>query len=392
VRVTHVITRLIIGGAQENTLASVFGLSQKPGLQLSLVSGPTTGPEGTLEPLAARVPGLLTVIPELVRPVNPWKDVIAMFRLAAHFRRTGPEIVHTHSGKAGVLGRLAAAQAKVPVVVHTIHGPSFGPFQSAPANLLFRTAEKVAARYTSHFVVVADAMRDQYLASGIGTPERYSRIYSGFDLAPFASVTNEQALRAELGLAAGDFVVGTIARLFELKGHDDLLEIAPRLAERVPEIKFLLVGDGPWRVRLAEKARKLGVSRRFVFAGLVPPERVPGMVAVMDLLVHLSRREGLPRAIPQALAAGRPAIAYDCDGAREVCIDGHTGYLVKPGDLDTLSEKVIVLARNTELRQTMGLAGREFVRARFSVEAMVDALHELYVKLRNTGSQNAAGQ
>ena len=139
-RVTHVITRLIVGGAQENTVASVLGLRSKPGLEVNLISGPTTGPEGSIESLVAPAPQLLTVVPELVRPVHPWYDLLALRRLTALFRSQQPDIVHTHSGKAGFLGRLAAHRAGVPVVVHTIHGPSFGRFQGPLANALFLSA------------------------------------------------------------------------------------------------------------------------------------------------------------------------------------------------------------------------------------------------------------
>src|ERR1039458_1698704 len=173
-RVTHIITRLVVGGAQENTVASVLGLRQKPGVEVHLISGPTTGPEGSLESEFAGTPEILTRVPELVRPIHPLKDWLALRRLEKILREQKPDIVHTHSGKAGVLGRLAARRAGVPVIIHTIHGPSFGNFQNAAANFIFRAAEKYAARATTHFVVVADAMKEQYLAAGIGQPGQYT--------------------------------------------------------------------------------------------------------------------------------------------------------------------------------------------------------------------------
>src|SRR5512136_1244654 len=169
-RVIHVITRLIVGGAQENTIASVLGLRKVDGVDVELIAGPTAGPEGSLEPVVAKSPGLLTIVPELVRPIHPWKDLLAWKRLTELFRARRPQIVHTHSGKAGVLGRLAAARAGVPIILHTIHGPSFGPYQGPLANRVFRAAERYAARVTTHFIVVAEAMKRQYLAAGIGRP------------------------------------------------------------------------------------------------------------------------------------------------------------------------------------------------------------------------------
>ncbi len=381
-RVTHVITRLIVGGAQENTVASVLGLRLKPDIIVNLISGPTAGPEGSLETQVAGIPDLLTIVPELVRPVHPWKDRQALRRLTAVFRAQRPEIVHTHSGKAGILGRLAARRAGVPVIVHTIHGPSFGPFQNPLANALFLSAERYAGKFTTHFVTVARAMTEQYLSAGIGRPPQYTRIFSGFPLEPFLSVKDDPALRRRLGVGPGDFVVGKIARLFKLKGHDDLIAVATRLVNRCPRMKFLLVGDGPWRHRLEAITRARGLGQHFIFAGLVPPAEMPRYIAVMDALVHLSRREGLPRALPQALAEARPVVAYDCDGAREICLDNETGFLLQPGDLAGLSERLVRLARDSALRQRLGRRGQQLVRLWFPVERMVDELCALYSKLR----------
>jgi glycosyltransferase involved in cell wall biosynthesis len=380
-RVTHVITRLIIGGAQENTVATVLGLNQRPGMEMRLLAGPTTGPEGSLESAFLPCPQLLSIVPSLVRPVHPLYDLLTLLRLARIFRLTRPDIVHTHSGKAGILGRWAAHRAGVPIIVHTIHGPSFGPFQGALPNRLFGGAERFAARFTTHYVSVAEAMTRQYLAAGIGRPGQYTRIFSGFPLQPFLAAQNDPAWRARLNLAQDDFVIGVISRLFKLKGHDDLLDIAPNLVRQCPRAKFLLVGGGPWRQRLEARARSLGVGNHFVFAGLVPPSDVPRCVGVMDALTHWSRREGLPRALPQAMAAALPVVACDCDGAGEVCIDNETGFLVPPGDLATLARRLLQLAGDPDLRRRLGTRGREFVLPRFSVETMLDDLAALYANL-----------
>ncbi len=376
-RVTHIITRLIVGGAQENTLATVQGLRQIPGVEVHFISGPTTGPDVSLE---AGVLNMI-IVPEIIRSIHPLKDRQALKKLEKILREQRPDIVHTHSGKAGILGRMAAKRAGVPIIIHTIHGPSFGKFQGVLANFIFRCAEKYAGKFTTHFEVVADAMKNQYLAAKIGTPEQYTKIYSGFALEPFLTVKNDGGFRHKLGIKPDDFVIGKIARLFKLKGHDDLFAVAPELVRQNPKIKFLLIGDGPWRERFEHLAKTQGLEKHFIFTGLVPPVEVPKYTGIMDALVHLSLREGLPRALPQALAAGKPVVAYDCDGASEVCHDGQTGFLVQPGDFDTLKKRLLQLAGAPALCQKMGQAGRQFVRENFAVEKMVRDTYTLYMKL-----------
>ena len=391
-RVTHVITRLIVGGAQENTVSSVLEAQDRPGWEVELISGPATGSEGSLEGLFAGREHLLSIVRELVRPVRPGLDWRALRSLEDEFRKRQPTIVHTHSGKAGVVGRWAAARAKVPVIIHTIHGPSFGKWQNAGSNFVFRTAERFVDRYTSHFICVANAMKEQYLAAGIGRPEKYTRVFSGFQIEPFLNAVNDPELRRRHGIAPEDFVVGKIARLTELKGHDDLFEEAAALVHAHSRLKFLLVGGGPWEERFQAKAREMGLEKHFVFTGLVPPREVPQLVGIMDMLAHLSLREGLPRALPQALAAGKPVVAYDCDGAGEVCLPGKTGFLVGARDRAALKSAILELARNAGLRERLGAAGRELVRENFPVRKMVDNIFEVYTReLKRAGLEQPGG-
>jgi glycosyltransferase involved in cell wall biosynthesis len=380
-RVTHVITRLVVGGAQENTLSSVLGLRQKPGVEVRLISGPTIGPEGSLEPEAQKIPGLLTIVPNLIRPVHPTADFGALRALEKIFRETKPDIVHTHSGKAGILGRMAASRAGVPTIIHHIHGPSFGNFQGPLANFIFTNAEKYAARVTTHFICSAQAMARLYLAAGIGKPEMYTRIFSGFELAPFLNATNDPALRKKLGLAENDFVIGKIARLFKLKGHADLIAAFEKILPKVPQARLLFVGDGALRGELENQVRAAGLAGRVIFTGLVPPSEVARYVGIMDCVAHLSWREALSRALPQALAAGKPVVAYDFDGADEICLENETGFLVRTGDVDAAAEKLLRLASDAGLRARLGERGRNFVQENFSVQKLVDEQYALYLKL-----------
>lgn len=384
-RVTHLITRLVVGGAQENTLATIRGLRRQPGVAVRLISGPTIGPEGSLENEAREIfadtPGKFSILPELVRPVHPLKDVIALRKLEKLLREQKPDLVHTHSGKAGILGRLAAKRAGVPVIIHHIHGPSFGNFQGAAANIVFTAAERYASKVTDHFFCSASAMAKLYLAAGIGQPEQYTRIFSGFNLEPFLTATNDLVLRKKLGLEAGHFVIGKIGRIFKLKGHADLLRAFAKISPQIPPARLLLVGDGILRGEMENLARKLGVADKVIFTGLVPPADVARYVGIMDCLAHLSYREALSRALPQALAAGKPVVAYDFDGADEVCLENQTGFMVRTGDIAAAAQRLLQLAGDAALRERLGRAGMAFVRENFSVEKMVADQYHVYQQL-----------
>jgi glycosyltransferase involved in cell wall biosynthesis len=186
--------------------------------------------------------------------VAPRHDFLAFLHLSQRFRNTRPDIVHTHSGKAGILGRLAARHAGVPLIIHHIHGPSFGPFQGSIANFVFKNVERYAARSTDHFFCSANAMSRIYLDAGIGHPGMFTRVLSGFRVEPFLESANDFELRGKLGLAAGDFVIGKIGRLAPLKGHEDLFLAIQALLPELPGARLLLIGDGPMRKDLEARA------------------------------------------------------------------------------------------------------------------------------------------
>ncbi|HEX8915927.1 MAG TPA: glycosyltransferase family 4 protein [Humisphaera sp.] len=376
--ICHVITRLIVGGAQENTLLSCEG-QHAAGHQVTLVTGPAIGPEGSLMDRARAAGYRVEVVDEMRRSILPIKDYRTYHRLVRLFHDLKPDVVHTHSSKAGILGRWAADRAKVPVIVHTIHGLAFTASRSRVVNHAYRVLERQAAPLTDRIVCVADAMRDQSLAAGIGSANQYVTVYSGMDTRPFVDPpVPRAATRKKLGLADNHVVAGTIARLFDLKGHDDLVDLAPALCRRFPDLRFLWVGDGSLCGHLESRIAAAGLADRFVFAGLVPPERVPELAAAMDVLVHPSRREGLARALPQGQLAGCPVVAYDIDGNREGLIDGRTGYAIRPFDVPALGESLGRLTADADLRRTMGGAGRAFALSRFDTAVMVDGLEQVY--------------
>jgi glycosyltransferase involved in cell wall biosynthesis len=377
-KIVHVITRLIVGGAQENTLLSCEG-QHDLGHDVTLITGPAIGPEGSLMERARSYGYRVEVVDEMRRAILPVKDYRTYRGLIRRFREIRPDVVHTHSSKAGIIGRWAAHRAGVPAIIHTIHGLAFTASTSRMVNGVYRWLERRAAPISTRIVCVADAMREQSLAARIGSPAQYVTVYSGMETAPFLNppVSRDDVRRA-YGIGAEDVVVGTIARLFYLKGHDDLLDLAPELCRRFPRLRFLWVGDGLLRSQFEERIAKLGLADRFILTGLVPPAKIPELCNAMDILVHPSRREGLARALAQGGLARVPVVTYDIDGNREGVLDGRSGYVLPPFDKAKLSDSLAVLLEDADRRRRMGEAGRAFALARFDEKVMVEALEGVY--------------
>ncbi|MEW6250157.1 MAG: glycosyltransferase family 4 protein [Planctomycetota bacterium] len=385
--ICHVITRLIVGGAQENTLLTCEGLHAR-GYRVTLISGPTTGPEGSLV-ARARAGGYEFIeLPDLIRAVNPWVDCRARRYLAMEFERLRPDVVHTHSSKAGIVGRFAAHDARVPIVVHTIHGMSFNRTQPWHLRRLYAALERLAARRTHAIVTVADAMIEQSVATGICPREKLLTVYSGMEVGRFTpSPERRAAARARWGVPDDAVVVGTVARLFRRKGYEQLIPIMADAARRAPQMRFVWIGDGAQRAEYEAELARLGLRERTTLVGLIPPERVPDELAGCDLLAHTSQWEGLPRAVVQALLMQVPAVAFAIDGAPEVVLDGCTGRAVPLNDLAGFADALCHLAGDPARRAQMGRAGREHCLERFDGNRMVEQLETLYDRLAGSNSE-----
>ena len=380
--IVHVITRLIVGGAQENTILTCEGLRAR-GHDVTLITGPTTGPEGNLIDRARGGGYELVEIPELIRAVSPWYDARARRRLKLEFRDRRPDVVHTHSSKAGILGRFAARDARVPIIVHTIHGMSFNRTQPWAVRKLFAWLEWMAARRSDAIVTVADAMIEQSIAAGICRREKMRTVYSGMEVGDFTPTNYDRAaIRRRWGVAEDEIAVGTIARLFRKKGYEQLLPIMAAAAKREPRLRFVWVGDGAQRAEYEAELDRLGLRDRTTLTGLVPPARIPELLAGLDILAHTSQWEGLPRGVVQALLMQVPVVAFAIDGTPEVVLDGQTGRLVRLGDLDGFVRALVGLASDPDGRRRMGAAGRTYCLERFDWQRMVAALEGLYEELR----------
>ena len=380
-RILHISTRLILGGSQENTILSCEG-QVGLGHEVHLAYGPIYGPEGSMLDRVKAFGKIKThEVPHLIRPVRPIAEIRAYRELKALIDDIKPDVVHTHSSKAGILGRLAGWHARCkPAVVHTIHGPPFLPGKTI-SNALYTVAERIAAKRCDAIVSVADAMTRQFLDRGIGTPSLYTTVRSGVDIAPYLEgQPTRDEVRERYGIEPHEFVVGTVARVAQDKGHDDLLDALSADLVANAHWRLLWVGDGYLRQRLEERIAEMGLNGRVVCTGLVSPAEVPGMLRAMDVLAHPSSREGLPRTVTQALLAGVCPVAYDCDGTPEICRHKQTGWLIPTGDKAALGEAIRHLASRPDDRLALAAAGREVAGREFSAQAMVAGLEHVYAQ------------
>jgi len=374
IRVLHVITRLTLGGSSENTLATVVGLASA-GYAGALAVGLAESEAAVVDD--ARRRGCRVVdVPALGREVRPLRDLAALRQLTALMRRERPRIVHTHTSKAGFLGRLAARLARVPAVIHQPHGHVFYGYWGAPRTALYVALERRAARWTDRIVTLTERGTAEHLARGIGRPGQYATVPSGVPTAALrAAAPPRAAARARLGLAPDAYVVAGLGRLVPVKGFDLLVEALPRLAAEVPSARVLLVGDGPERAALEARARALGVAARLHVTGATP--EVAAHLAAADVLAAPSRNEGMGRALVEAMALGLPVVATAVGGIPAVVEDGGCGRLVPPGDADALAAALAGLGRDARLRETLGRAA--VVRAEaFSSEVALARMRAVY--------------
>ena len=375
-KVLHIITRLIVGGAQENTIYTCH-LLDRAKYDVDLLIGPQLGPEGELVSIVKKDRVALTVENSLVREINPVKDLMALLRLRGFIKKNGYDIVHTHSSKAGIVGRIAAWMARTPVVVHTVHGWGFHDHMHPLKRGLYVFLEKICRRISDRLIVVTQLDADAGMKYGIGVPDDYEKIYSAIDLDEFSSVNIDvEAKKKELGLAPNAPVVGCVGRLSPQKAPDIFMRMAAEVLKSNPRVNFLYVGGGPLRSDIEALIEELGIADRVVLTGL--RRDVPELLHVMDVFVLLSLWEGLPRVFSQAMAAGLPVVASNVGGAAEVVHDGKNGYVVPPGDYQAPAQRVLELVADPQLRENMGAEGRKVADPDFDVHHMVRRIHELY--------------
>jgi glycosyltransferase involved in cell wall biosynthesis len=387
IKILRVIARLNMGGPALHVAYLTEGL-RKRGYDTTLVAGSLARGEDSMA-FVADARGVEVVrIDELGREISPLRDLMATIRLARLIRRERPQILHTHTAKAGTVGRVAARLAgsrKPPIVVHTFHGHVlrgyFGPFRT----LLFRLLERWLASGTTALIAVSPQVRDDLVSLGVAPRERFVVIRLGIELdervAPEENGRGES--RRYLGIPGDRFAVGWIGRMTAVKRTDDVLIAFKSLRDSGVDAVLCMVGDGPDRIPLEQRAQELGVARDTVFLGY--QEDVAPFYAAFDVLVLPSGNEGTPVTVIEALAAERPVVATRVGGVPDVVRDGEDGFLVEAGATDDLADRLGRLARDPALRARMGKKGRERVLPRYAVKRLVDDVDELYRSLLSAG-------
>ena len=391
VKVLRVIARLNVGGPALHVAYLTAGLADR-GYETLLVAGTVARGEESMAFVAQQRGVRIETLDELHREVAPLRDVRAILRLARLIRRERPTILHTHTAKAGAVGRLAAllaGDARPPVIVHTFHGHVLSGYFSAPATLGFRVLERWLAKMTTALIAVSPEVRDDLVGLGVAPTSKFRIVRLGIELDERVAtdLDGRRATRDLLGISPDAFVVGWVGRMTAVKRIRDVLGAFRGLLDRGVDGYLLLVGDGPDRTQAERSAHELGIARRCLFLGY--QDDVAALYDAIDVLLLPSANEGTPVSVIEALAAERPAVATRVGGVPDVIRDGVDGYLVDPGDIDELAERLARLARNPLERAKMGAAGRARVLERYTVARLVEDTDELYRSLL-AGSPNPA--
>lgn len=387
IRVLRVIARLNVGGPALHVTYLARGLATR-GYETTLVAGDVARGEESMAFVAEGAGVEVVPLPGLSRELAPLRDAVAVWRLARIIRRLRPHVVHTHTAKAGAIGRIAtllAGPLHRPVVVHTFHGHVLRGYFGTAGTLLFRSIETALALVTDRLVAVSPEVRDELVGLRVAPREKFSVVRLGIELEPRVRFEGDAAeVRRRHGIAAERFVVGWFGRMTAVKRTDDLLTMLAGVRERGIDALLLLVGDGDDRERLEQRAHDLGLARSCLFVGY--QEDVAPWYAICDAVVLTSASEGTPVTTIEALAAAIPVVATKVGGVPDVVDEGETGFLVRPRDTHALAERLEILARNPERRAAMGAEGRKRTLERYAVERLVDDIDALYRELLDTTS------
>jgi glycosyltransferase involved in cell wall biosynthesis len=378
IKVLIVITRLTIGGDTNVVLDIAEYLNTSSQYEVQLAVGPVLKHEVDLTYLAYERGIPTTLIHNLINHINPWVNLKALLELISVMRRGKFDVVHTHSSVAGVVGRIAAFITRVPVIVHHVHGWGIQENMSTAVRTLYLILERTCALFTDRLIAVSAPTVQKGLAYRICKEEKFALIYNGINLEKFRQKVDRQKVFSDLGLDIECKIVGMIARLDQQKNPLDFIRAAAIVVKQYPKVQFLIAGDGSLRAECESLIDELNLRGTFFLLGY--RDDISKIMPILTLTVLSSLWEGLPVVFQEAMSAGKPTVANDVDGARDVIIDGETGYLVAPHRPEEMAERILHLLKNDDVCKQMGLTAQKYSE-RFSGEQMVKNITSLYREL-----------
>jgi glycosyltransferase involved in cell wall biosynthesis len=375
INLLYVITKLELGGAQTQLL-NLIGHLDKTKFRLFLF----TARDGVLIKEASSIPGLtLKKSRCLGRRINPFRDLLALIEICWFIKKNDIDIVHTHSSKAGILGRWAARLARVEVIIHTVHGWSFNVYQSNLRRLFFIWLERLAAQFTDKLIVVSNYDQREGLDNRIGSENKYALIRYGIDYAKFN--LREKSIRSEFGIGTEDLLVGMVACFKPQKAPQDFIKLAFSVKQTMPHVKFILVGDGVLRPDIERLIERLQLQQQIILTGW--RRDIPRLLSALDIFLLTSLWEGLPIAVLEAMASSKPVISTQTGGVGEIVVEGKSGFLALPHDTNKLAQNLIVLLKDEGLRIRIGENARQALDSHFALSTMVESHKNLYADLMN---------
>lgn len=388
IKVVHIITRFDKGGSAENTLLTVLGLNKEK-YSILLIKGSSLESEMSDEESLAVSESLKIAeennikvinLPFLVRKIAPLTDLRALFTLFKILRKERPDIVHTHTSKAGFLGRFASFLARVPIIIHTPHGHVFHSYFGPTLTKIFVIAEKISSLITDKIITLTNRERDEHIERRIAPLNKFITIHSGVDLDRFMNLNiNIKKKKKELNIPQDYCVIGTVGRLVPIKGHKYLVSAAEMIIKEFPKTVFIFVGDGFLKPILERHSEALGIRKNIIFTGW--RKDVPEILYLFDILVFPSLNEGMGRVMVEGMSLGKPIVASNVGGIRDLIEDGKNGILVPPRDSNALRKAISRLIRNKKLAEGLGKIGKMEVYPGFDASTMVKKIDDLYESL-----------
>lgn len=375
VRILHIITNLAVGGAQDNMLMTLEKLNRQ-----KYEAGLITSSEGEWLPRARGIKNLhLIFVDSFKRNINPIKDLVTLYRIYSKIKKGGYAIVQTHTSKAGVLGRVAARLAGVPIILHMHHGLNFHDYLNPVLRFIFFKLERFLSNISDKLIMVSQLNLQKALTAGLAPPDKFVNIYNGIDFEKFDVQIDIKAKRKGIGIFGSEKIVGTVGRLCPQKAPQDLIGAIPRILNARKDVIFLFVGDGELLPQMQSLSKKLGVDSHVKFLG--NREDVPELLHIMDVFVLTSLWEGMPRSLTEAMYCARPVVATAVDGTPELVTNAENGILVQPKDIEALSQEILTLLNDTAKANQMGEAARKRVAESFAIEKMVGDIEQVYDEL-----------